>query len=98
MTGVQTYALPISDPGGGVAGQDHGLTARVEGDTVVLDAQTSEQAWAVGAWGVARAIDTGVVRVSVGDQQWSRSRSGSALTWHSADSTGSATRVVLALR
>ena len=39
--------------------QDHGLTARVEGDTVVLDAQTSEQAWAVGAWGVARAIDTG---------------------------------------
>jgi hypothetical protein len=31
--------------------QDHGLTARVEGDTVVLDAQTSEQAWAVGAWG-----------------------------------------------
>ena len=78
--------------------QDHGLTARVEGDTVVLDAQTSEQAWAVGAWGVARAIDTGVVRVSVGDQQWSRSRSSGALTWHSADSTGSATRVVLALR
>lgn len=60
---------------------DHGLTARVEGRRVVVTAGTPEQAWSLGAWGVARAIDTGVTSVVVADRQWTRSRSGSATDW-----------------
>lgn len=77
---------------------DHNLTARVDGDTVVVDASTDEQAWSVGAWGVARAIDTGVTSVVVGDQQWTRAKGSEALTWHPASTPVAGRTVVLSVR
>lgn len=77
--------------------EDHGVTARVEGNQVVIDGATDEQAWSLASWGVARAIDTGVTAVVLGDQQWTRSKSGSALTWHGAGTPVGARTVVLSL-
>ena len=77
---------------------DHGVTARVEGDTVVVDAGSVEQAWSIGSWGVARATDTGVVAVTVADQQWKRSLSSSALSWGRAATPAGAQTVVLSVR
>lgn len=74
---------------------DHGLTARIEGTSVVVDATSEAQAWAIGAWGVARSVDTGVTSVVVADREWTRSRSADALTWHTADARQPAQRVVL---
>lgn len=76
---------------------DHNLTARIEGRTVVVDAADARQAWMVANWGVARATDTGVTAVTVGDQQWTRSTSGDALQWSEASAPQPATRVVLTL-
>lgn len=76
---------------------DHDLIARVEGRTVVVDAADARQAWMVGNWGVARATDTGVTAVTVGDQQWTRTRSSGALEWSGASAPQPATRVVLTL-
>ena len=76
---------------------DHDLDARVEGRSVVIDVADARQAWAIGSWGVARAVDTGARSVQVGDKQWSRSRASSALTWSTASTPQPQTRVVLTL-
>ena len=47
--------------------------------TVPVDSE--ELAWAVGSWAVARAADTGAVRVVVGDREWRRSMEESAFEW-----------------
>ena len=65
--------------------QDFGVTAEVEGDTVTLRTDDEDLAWAVGSWGVARATDTGAVRVVVGDREWRRSMDDSAREWDTTD-------------
>jgi hypothetical protein len=65
--------------------QDFGVTAEVEGDTVTFRTDDEDLAWAVGSWGVARATDTGAVRVVVGDREWARSMEDSAREWSTAD-------------
>ena len=47
-------------------------------------AGSEELAWAVGSWAVARAGDTGAVRVVVGDREWRRGMEESALEWRPA--------------
>lgn len=65
--------------------QDFGVTAEVEGGTVTLRTDDEDLAWAVGSWGVARATDTGAVRVVVGDREWRRSMGDSAREWSTVD-------------
>lgn len=65
--------------------QDFGVTAEVEGDTVTFRTDDEDLAWAVGSWGVARATDTGAVRVVVGDREWRRSMDDSAREWSTTD-------------
>lgn len=65
--------------------QDFGVTADVDGDTVTLSTDDEDLAWAVGSWGVARAIDTGAVRVVVGDREWQRGMGDAAREWHTTD-------------
>ena len=74
------------DPGALVAlvDKDFGVEARAEGDTVTVRADSEELAWAVGSWAVARAADTGAVRVVVGDREWRRGMEESALEWRPA--------------
>ena len=66
----------------------------VTGGTASLDGE--DLAWAVGSWAVARAADTGVVQVTVGDQRWNRSMDEDALgftTLGEGEGTGSPTAV-----
>jgi hypothetical protein len=71
--------------------KDFGLTANAEGDTVTVRTESEELAWAVGSWAVARATDTGALRVVVGDREWRRGMEESSLEW-GATGAGSADR------
>ena len=76
--------------------KDFGLGSTVDGSTVSLSTATEDLAWAVGSWAVARATDTGVVQVTVGDEQWTRSMDQDALGFTPLDQgegTGSPTAV-----
>lgn len=78
--------------------KDFGIEATQSGTTVTVDADSEDLAWAVGSWAVARASDTGAVRVVVGDREWRRSMEDSALKWHPADAgTTDPTRVTIHL-
>ena len=61
--------------------KDFAVPAEVEGSTVTVPVDSEELAWAVGSWAVARAADTGAVRVVVGDREWRRSMEESAFEW-----------------
>ena len=65
--------------------KDFGISADEGRTTVTVRAGDADQAWAVGSWAVARAADTGAVRVVVGDKEWRRGMSDSALRWHTVD-------------
>jgi hypothetical protein len=74
--------------------KDLGLRATAEGSVVTVEADSDDLAWAVGSWGVARATDTGVVRVVVGDREWQRAMDDAAFTWHPAGQPTSGSRTV----
>jgi hypothetical protein len=76
--------------------KDFGLEGGVDGTALSVSPGSEDLAWAVGSWAVARATDTGVVQVTVGDQQWNRSMEEEALgftTLSEGDGTGSPTTV-----
>ncbi|MGG5261036.1 hypothetical protein [Phycicoccus avicenniae] len=68
--------------------KDFGIEPSVEGSTVRVRAGSQDLAWAVGSWAVARATDTGVVRVSTNGREWSRSMEDSALEWSTGGDVG----------
>lgn len=76
---------------------DHGIQSTVAERSVVIATNSPEQAWSLASWGVARAVDTGVTHVIIGDQQWTRSTSSDALSWQPADTPVDALTVVLRL-
>jgi hypothetical protein len=61
--------------------KDFAVPAQQDGSTVTVPVDSEELAWAVGSWAVARAADTGAVRVIVGDREWRRSMEESAFEW-----------------
>ena len=65
--------------------KDFGVPATSGTGTVTVSADSADLAWSVGSWAVARAVDTGATRVVVGDREWRRGMSDSALTWHTVD-------------
>lgn len=79
--------------------KDFGISATPGRGTVTVTADDTDLAWAVGSWAVARAVDTGATRVVVGDREWRRGMSDSALTWHTVDAGSAAdpTTVVIHL-
>ncbi len=78
--------------------KDFGIAAEVDDRTVTVDAGSDELAWAVGAWAVARAADTGATRAVVGDREWVRSMEEPALGWGTTDAgTGDPQRVTIHL-
>ena len=79
--------------------KDFGISATEGKTSVKVEADTDDLAWAVGAWAVARATDTGVTRVVVGDREWRRGMQDSALEWHTVDagSAGDPTTVTIHL-
>ena len=70
--------------------KDFGIGAQAGDTTVTVVADTDELAWAVGSWAVARATDTGAVRVVVGDREWRRGMQDSALRWSTVGDGASA--------
>ncbi|MEO7423198.1 MAG: hypothetical protein ABIU87_12510 [Ornithinibacter sp.] len=80
--------------------KDFGLKAAVDPGTVTLAAGDADTAWAVASWAVARATETGAVRVTLAGREWRRTMTKSALSWQGTGSAGTAadaTRVVIHL-
>ena len=65
--------------------KDFGISAEAGKGTVTVSADDADLAWAVGSWAVARAVDTGATGVVVGNREWRRGMSDSALAWHTVD-------------
>lgn len=73
-----------------------GRTGTVSADvpaTVRLELPDEAAAWSVGTWAVSHAAAEDVVRVTVGDREWRRTRDG--LRWQDADEAVGATTVVV---
>lgn len=65
--------------------KDFGVTGQVAQGRVVYVADTQELAWAVASWAVARATETGAVRVSVDRREWTRGMDDSAFVWRTLE-------------
>jgi len=74
-----------------------GVTSTLRGTTLVVTADSTRQAWAVGAWAVAKATDTGIRGVTVGSRMWTRSTGRAGWSWATADRPQAATTVVIHL-
>ncbi|AXH97636.1 hypothetical protein [Ornithinimicrobium avium] len=68
-------------------------TVGADGRTLHLQLGDPATAWSVGTWAVSHADSEDVVRVTVGDREWRRSRDG--LRWHDAGTSEGETTVVL---
>lgn len=76
---------------------DHGLPATSSGRTITVVAPDKDRAWSVGQWAVARAKETGAVRVQVRDQVWTRALSERAYTWGEVGASIAPNTVVITL-
>ena len=65
--------------------------------TLVVRAPNAQVAWSIASWSVAKAVDTGVTGVTLGDRSWTRSRDASAWEWQEAQAPSGAQEVVLHL-
>ncbi|MGL5864251.1 MAG: hypothetical protein ACRCYX_00050 [Dermatophilaceae bacterium] len=69
--------------------KDFGLRGTVSENRVVVTADSGEAMWAVASWAVARASETGAVRVVAEGREWVRGKSDHAFRWHPVDRDGS---------
>ncbi|MEO6020904.1 MAG: hypothetical protein ABIP45_11715 [Knoellia sp.] len=65
--------------------------------TMTIDAPSDQIAWSIASWSVAKAVDTGITGVTVGDRRWIRGRDSSAWTWARTDTPAPARQVLLHL-
>lgn len=77
---------------------EYSLTATAHKDTLTVDAPSDQLAWSIASWSVAKAVDTGITGVTIGDRRWTRGRESSAWTWARTDTPAPAQQVILHLR
>ncbi len=77
--------------------KDFGLQGETGSGKVTLAADDGDTAWAVASWAVARATDTGAVRVTVDGREWQRSMTKESLAWQGTGSTENPTLVTIHL-
>ncbi|KRE42135.1 hypothetical protein [Knoellia sp. Soil729] len=65
--------------------------------TLTVDAPSDQIAWSIASWSVAKAVDTGITGVTIGDRRWVRSRESSAWTWARTDAPAPGQQVILHL-
>lgn len=72
---------------------------RVDG-TLVVEADDEQHAWALGSWAVAKAEETRIRSVVVGDRRWVPTRESESWSWQAAGDAAAAgpTTVVIHLR
>ncbi|MFC7489657.1 MULTISPECIES: hypothetical protein [unclassified Knoellia] len=76
---------------------EYALKATAGQGTLTVKAPSDRMAWSIGSWSVAKAVDTGVTGVTVGDRRWTRSRDSDAWEWQPTDSPAPAQQVILHL-
>lgn len=76
---------------------EYNLTSTAGDGTLSVKAPNDRIAWSIASWSAAKAVDTGITGVTIGDRQWTRSRDSDAWTWQPADDPAPARQVVLRL-
>ncbi|MGL5817233.1 MAG: hypothetical protein ACRCYR_06700 [Phycicoccus sp.] len=76
--------------------KDFGLDGEVSANQVSVTTESDDDAWAVASWAVARAFETGAVRVVTDGREWTRGKGDEARRWHPAEADD-ARRVVIHL-
>jgi hypothetical protein len=76
---------------------EYDLSARGGEGTLSVRAPSDQVAWSIASWSVAKAVDTGITGVTIGDRSWTRSRESSAWEWQQAENPAGAQQVVLHL-
>ena len=76
---------------------EYGLEPTAGEGTLTVTASSDQIAASVASWSVAKAVDTGITGVTIGDRRWTRSRDSSAWSWQTTDEPAPARQVVLHL-
>lgn len=76
---------------------EYDLTSTAGEGTLTVKAPSDQIAWSIASWSAAKAVDTGITGVTIGDRQWTRSRDSDAWTWQPADNPAPARHVILRL-
>lgn len=76
---------------------EYNLTSSAGTGTLTVKATNDQLAWSIASWSAAKAVDTGITGVTIGDRQWTRSRDSDAWTWQPADTPAPAQQVILHL-
>jgi len=74
---------------------EYGLDATAGEGTLTVKAGTEQLAASIGAWSVAKAVDTRITAVTVGDRTWTRTRSSSGWSWQRAETPAPDARTVV---
>ncbi|MFW5468720.1 hypothetical protein ACOCJ4_01600 [Knoellia sp. CPCC 206435] len=82
---------------GRLVDSEYGLEATAGKGTLTVAAPSDRLAASIASWSVAKAVDTGITGVTIGDRRWSRSRDSSSWSWQETDTPAPARQVVLHL-
>jgi len=76
---------------------EYNLRSTAGEGTLTIAAPNDRLAWSIASWSAAKAVDTGITGVTIGDRRWTRSRDSEAWEWTTTDSPAPAQQVILHL-
>lgn len=76
---------------------EYKLSSTAAEGTLTVKAPNDQIAWSIASWSAAKAVDTGITGVTIGDRRWTRSRDSDAWIWQPADTPAPARQVILHL-
>lgn len=76
---------------------EYSLKATAGDGTLTIKAPNDQIAWSIASWSAAKAVDTGITGITIGDRHWARSRDSEAWEWKATDSPAPAQQVILHL-
>lgn len=76
---------------------EYSLEATAGEGTLSVRAPSDQIAWSIASWSAAKAVDTGITGVTIGDRRWTRSRDSEAWSWRTTDTPAPSRQVILHL-
>ncbi|EAQ00045.1 conserved protein, putative lipoprotein [Janibacter sp. HTCC2649] len=76
---------------------EYDLKSTASEGTLTVKAPSDQIAWSIASWSAAKAVDTGITGVTIGDRRWTRGRDSDAWEWKPTDSPAPSRQVILHL-
>jgi hypothetical protein len=76
---------------------EYALSSTAGEGTLTIKAPNDRLAWSIASWSAAKAVDTGITGVTIGDRRWTRGGDSEAWEWKTTDEPAPTRQVVLHL-